>query len=387
MASATAPVGHNGGGPLHDRLPVGVGHVGHQNVTRLHLVHFADVVHHPNRASANFLANCAALDDNRAFAFELVTVFSPASCLTLHCLRTGLQNVQFTVQSVFTPLNVHRPTVVLLDHQGVSRQLLYIGVGQGVPVAQFGGHIRCFDQLATDCFFLGCGELHLDQFGTQTAPDEGALARPQHGFVHIKLIRVHGTLHHRLAQPVAGGNEHHILKTGLGVNGEHDACRAQVGAHHALNTGAQSHMLMGKTLVHAVTDRSVVVKTGKHLPDFVQHLFNTRDIQKSFLLAGKGGIRQILGGSRRAHGERGCGVVSTQSGKRHANSLFKVSGKWLDFHHGPDLGTDAGQSFDVLGVECTQAGVDSTGEVLKGQKITKGVRRRCKTCGDLDAGG
>ena len=33
-------LGHNGAGTLHDRLPVGIGHVSHQNIACLHLVHF-----------------------------------------------------------------------------------------------------------------------------------------------------------------------------------------------------------------------------------------------------------------------------------------------------------------------------------------------------------
>ena len=146
-------------------------------------------------------------------------------------------------------------------------------------------------------------------------------------------------------------------------------------------------MLMGKTLVHAVADGPVVVEAGKHFPDFVQHLFDADDVQKSFLLAGKGGIRQVFSGSRRTHGERGGGVVSTQGGEGHANGLLKISGKRLDLDHGPDLGTDASQGFDVLRIQRTQAGVDATGEVLKGQKVAKSVGRRGKACGDLDAGG
>ena len=148
---------------------------------------------------------------------------------------------------------------MLLDHQRISRQLFHIGVAQRIAVAQLGGHIRGLDQFAASGLLLRSSELHLNQFGTQAAPNHGAFAGLEHRLVHIKFVRVDRALHHGLAEPVARGDEHHLVKTGLGIDGEHDAGRAQVGAHHALNTRTQSDMLMGKTLVHPVADGAVVV--------------------------------------------------------------------------------------------------------------------------------
>ena len=386
VAGAPAPVGDDGRSPFHDRLPVGVGHVGHQHIARLDLVHLADVVHNPDRAGANFLANSSAFHNHCALALELVTVLRAACGLALHGLGARLQNIDFAVQSVLTPLDVHGPAVVLLDDQCISRQLFDIGIGQGIAVAQLGRHIRSFDQFATGRFFFGGRELHLDQLGAQIAPDQGTLARLEHGLVHIELIRIHSALHHRLAQPVAGGDEHHVFKTGLGVNREHDAGRAHIGAHHALNARTQGNMLVRKTLVHAVADGPVVVKAGKHFPDFVQHFFDADDIQKGFLLARKGGIRQVFSGRRRTHGKRSSGVVSTQGGECRTNRQLKVSGKWLYLDHGPNLCAHTCQSLDVLGIQRTQMRVDSTREVFKGQKLPKGVRSGGESGGDFDAG-
>jgi hypothetical protein len=78
---------------------------------------------------------------------------------------------------------------VLLDHQRVTGQLLDVGIGQRVAVAQLGGHIGGLDQFAALRLFCGTGELHLDQLGAQAAPDDGALAGAQHRLVHIELVR------------------------------------------------------------------------------------------------------------------------------------------------------------------------------------------------------
>ena len=74
VASAAATVGHNGAGPLHHRLPVGVGHIGHQHIASLHRIHFTDVLHQTHGASANFLSNGAAFSQHGASAFEFVAL-------------------------------------------------------------------------------------------------------------------------------------------------------------------------------------------------------------------------------------------------------------------------------------------------------------------------
>ena len=136
-------------------------------------------------------------------------------------------------------------------------------------------------------FFFCRGEFHLQQFAAQVAANHRAVAGPEHGLVHIKLVRVDSALHHRFTQAIAGSDEHHVFKAAFGVDGEHDASSALVAAHHALHAGRQGHVSMGKTLVNAVADGAVVVKRGKHLFHLVQHVFNTDNVQKRFLLAGK----------------------------------------------------------------------------------------------------
>jgi hypothetical protein len=114
-------------------------------------------------------------------------------------------------------------------------------------------------------------------------------------FVHVELVRVHRALHHRLAESVRGRDEHRVAKAGFGVEREHHAAGADIAAHHALDAGRQRHVLVRKALVHAVGDRPVVEQRGEHVAHRVQHVIGAADVEKGFLLAGEGGVRQVLG--------------------------------------------------------------------------------------------
>ena len=120
VAGAPAAVGDDGAGALHHRLPVRVGHVGHQHVAGLHLVHLADVVHQAHRAGADLLADGAAFGQHGARALELVALLGLALLLALHRLGARLQDVELAVGAVLAPLDVHRAAVVLLDDQRVA---------------------------------------------------------------------------------------------------------------------------------------------------------------------------------------------------------------------------------------------------------------------------
>src|SRR5690606_13477749 len=55
VAGTPATVGDNGAGALHHRLPVRVGHVRHQYITGLHLIHLGNVVNDLDRSCADAL--------------------------------------------------------------------------------------------------------------------------------------------------------------------------------------------------------------------------------------------------------------------------------------------------------------------------------------------
>ena len=242
MAGTATAVGDDGAGAFHHGFPVRVGHVGHQHITGLDLVHVFDVPHNADRAGTNFLTNGAAFGEHRTGALELVAHLGLALGLAFYCFWPGLQNVEQTVGAVLTPLNVHGAAVMVFNDQGVTRQLLYVLICQGVTVAQLGRHVRGLHQFAAGFFLLRRSELHLQQLGAQIATDHRALARLEHRLVYIKLVGVHRALHHGFTQAVAGSDENHVFKAAFGVNREHHTRSALVTAHHALHAGGQGHI-------------------------------------------------------------------------------------------------------------------------------------------------
>ena len=339
VAGAATPVGHDGAGALHYRLPVRVGHVGHQHIAGLHPVHFGNAVHQPHRASADFLANGTAFGQHRAGALQLVAHLCLALGLALHRFGTRLQDVDQAVLAVLAPFDVHGAAVVLLDDQRIARQLLDVHIGQRIAVALLGGHVHGFDQAAVGGLFLRTGKHHLDQLAAQAAADHRVVAGLQHRLVHIELVRVDSALHHGLAQAIAAGDEHHIFKARFGVDGEHHAGGAQVRAHHALHAGRQGDHIVLETLVYAVADGAVVVKAGKHLFHLVQHVFDAHHVQKGFLLAGKRGVGQVFGGGRRAHCKAGLRVAGRQRGKGLGDGGLQIGRKRLGLDHGANFST------------------------------------------------
>src|SRR5690606_24860027 len=123
VAGTAAAVGDDGGSQLHDRLPVGVGHVGDENVAGLHLVHFRGVGHHAHLAGADLLADGAARDQHFAGGLQAVAfLYVVAALLRLHRLGAGLKDVDLAVDAVTAPLDVHRAAVVLFNDDGIARQ-------------------------------------------------------------------------------------------------------------------------------------------------------------------------------------------------------------------------------------------------------------------------
>ena len=53
--------------------------------------------------------------------------------------------------------------------------------------------------------------------------------------MHVKLVGIDCALNDGLTKTIAGGDEHHILEAGFGVDGKHNARRPNVRAHHALH--------------------------------------------------------------------------------------------------------------------------------------------------------
>src|SRR5690606_42092161 len=103
---APAAVGHDGGGQLHDRLPIGVGHVGDQHIALLDAVHLAGTFDDPNDASRCLRVDGTA-DDQRFAPAPHAVARQHAARAALDCFGPGLDHVDVTVLPVLDPLDVH----------------------------------------------------------------------------------------------------------------------------------------------------------------------------------------------------------------------------------------------------------------------------------------
>ena len=168
------------------------------------------------------------------------------------------------------------------DRRGITRQLDHLLVAERIPGAQFNRGVDGLDRMAR---LRAVGELHANQLGAQLTTDDRKLAGCQHRLVHIELVRVNCPLNHRLTQPIGAGDQHHIRKTGLGVEGEHHARCAEIASDHPLNARRQSHIGVCKPLVDPIGDRTVVVERGEHMLDAIEHGVDADHIQIRLLLA------------------------------------------------------------------------------------------------------
>ncbi len=327
VAGATAAVGDDGRRALHDRLPVGVGHVGDEDLALVELVHVLDRGHHPNGAGADLLADGAALDDDLAALAHPVALPDPGA--RHHRLGTCLEDVDFPVETVLAPLDVHRPLVVVLDGQRVPGQLLDLGVGEAEQPTLVLLGVDELGRLA-DRRILRVD--HFDRLRADPALEHRRPTGTQRWLVDVVLVRVHRALHDRLAQPVRRGHEHGVVEPGLGVHREHHPGRADVRTHHLLHTGRERNSVVVEVVVHPVGDGAVVVERGEHLTDRLQHAVDALDVQEGLLLAREGSIRQVLRGRAGAYGEGHLVAPVDQSLERVPDVTLEVLREGLVGH-------------------------------------------------------
>ena len=203
--------------------------------------------------------------------------------------------------------------------------------------------------------------------------------------MHVELVRVDGTLHHRFTQPVAGRDEHHVVEAGFGVDREHHAGRAQIGSHHTLHTGRQSDHIVLEAFVHAVADGAIVVERRKHFLHLVQHVVDADHVQEGFLLACKGCVGQVFGGGRRADGKRCRRVVGAEGDKGLTDGLLQVGRERLRLDHRANLGAGHCQRPHVFGVQRGQPLADPVGQAVMRQELPEGVRGGREPCRDAHA--
>ena len=204
--------------------------------------------------------------------------------------------------------------------------------------------------------------------------------------VDVELVGVDGALDDGLAQAVARGDEDDVGKAALGVEREHHAGRAEVAANHPLHAGRQGDVAVRVALVDAIADGAVVVEAGEDLAHAGEDAVDPGDVEKGLLLARERRLGQVLGGRRRAHRERGVGMVGAEALVLAPDLGLERGGKRLRLDPGADLGAGAGERADVVGVERGQPVGDPPRQAAFGEEGSKRVRRGREAAGDTDPG-
>ena len=298
-------VGHDGGGALHHRLPVGVGHVRDEHVAVAHLVHLRRIEDAPGDAGTDALADAAAFGQHLAMFAQLEAFHRLPGEPALHRLGAGLEDPDAPVHSVPRPLDVHGPAVVAFDGDGGAGELDDLLVVQREPTPVLDGHVLDHDPLVGRISPVH----HLLRLAAPLAPEDGRAPRDQIGLVHVELVGVDLTLHHQLPEPPSRGDEHHVLEPRLGVDGEGHAARAEIAPHHALDAGRERDIAVVVPLVRAIGDGAVVVERGEHLAHRIDEGIRAAHVEERLLLPGEGCVGQVLGGGGGTHRHRAVGLV------------------------------------------------------------------------------
>jgi hypothetical protein len=126
VAGASAAVGDDGGGALHHRFPVRVGHVGDQHVTGLHALHVPDRTHHARDAAADLLSDRAAFRQHRAALFQLEAFNLRGMRARLHGFRARLHDVELAGATVLAPTRCPSGGRSAARWSGPARELLHV---------------------------------------------------------------------------------------------------------------------------------------------------------------------------------------------------------------------------------------------------------------------
>jgi hypothetical protein len=137
--------------------------------------------------------------------------------------------------------------------------------------------------------------------------------------------------------------------------------------------------------VHAVGDGAVVVEGGEAALDGVDQVVGALDVQVGLLLAGEGGVRQVLGGGGGTHRE-----LQVFTGFRAHQAMVVAdarfqSGRQRRFHHpAANLAPGLGQGDGVVDVEREELGGNAIRKSVVGQEFTEGIGRGGESAGDAD---
>ncbi len=254
-------------------------------------------------------------------------------------LRSGLDDVELTVEAVLRPLEVHRPrcaglrrVVVLDDDRGLG-QSDHLVVGDAVPV-RFGrvdGDVpsgRPAARVVVD---------HAQRLRATLASQDRLVAGVQRRLEDVELVGIDGSLHHVLSEAVGAGDVHDVTEPRFGVECEHHPAAREVGSHHLHHAHRLGHVELPEAVLDPVVHAAIGVQAGVAASDGVDECVVARDVQVGLVGAGEACFREILRRRRRSHRQghvvavlrAECGVAGEDLGAeivRQTGAVDDVSG-------------------------------------------------------------
>ena len=348
VAGTAAAVGNNSAGLLHHRFPVRIGHVRNKDVSFLNQVHLFRTGNNTDLTGADLLTDSAAGYQDFAFAEKNEFLLNISLLLTaLHGLGTSLKNIEFAVDAVFAPFNVHRTAVVFFNNTGVLGKLNDFVVVQS-ELAAFGfGNINHLHRASTG---LVCVEDHLDLLAAENFTDDREFAHFHDGFVDKVFVRVHSALNNGFTEAIAGCNENDLIKAAFGIHRKHNTGSTLIGANHSLDTGGKGYISVIKAFVNAVRDRTVVVEGSEYFLHSCEHLFETDDVQVSFLLAGKGSVRKVFSSCRGTNSNGNFLLVALEPLIVFSDFFFELGRERSFFNPFTNFSAGLCQLFNIINV-------------------------------------
>ena len=157
-------------------------------------------------------------------------------------------------------------------------------------------------------------------------------------------------LNNGFTEAVAGCNENDLIKAAFGIHRKHNTGSTLIGANHSLDTGGKGYISVIKAFVNAVRDRTVVVERSEYFLHSCEHLFETDDVQVSFLLAGKGSVRKVFGSSGRTNSNGNFLLVALEPLIVFSDFFFELGRERSFFNPFTNFSAGLCQLFNIINV-------------------------------------
>ena len=259
MAGSAAAIGDDSARNLHDWLPVGIRHVGDQNLARLEIMHLTHGLQEANRPLPYLGTDRLTACQERPCFLEHIGFDCLFTGLGMHGFRPGLHDEQVASPdllaiAVFGPLDIHGAAVMILNDAGPARQLQNLVVTQNIGTTFLLGGINIFYRL------FGTGRVvvhHFDFFGAHPLADNRPFALFERRFENIIFVRIDRSLDDILTQSPGTSQKNRIFKARLGIDGEHHPGAGGIGTHHLLHHDRQIDVKLAKTFIMTIRNGAV----------------------------------------------------------------------------------------------------------------------------------